>query len=250
MPCLDDPEKRLLNAILRGAAVWSAPTDLAAELGWNLDETTDRLADLDASGWIEVWERSSDVVVTLSTLGAERLRVRLVEHGRNLTPRWLSLDEPEPPAPRASGVFVNARAMELEFVIDSALRPDEQVELDDEAARFAMRSGRRTSKDDAPRPTRFLGQSLTPWPGPAEFEKPPCPSCGGRALAPVEYCLGCDRWGLDSSTARPRPLPSAEVVRARSLLEDKARRELRKIRLRRRIKDREAARRAGSRKRD
>lgn len=250
MACVNDYGKLLLGAILRGATVWSAPADLANELGWNIDETTDRLAELDATGWIEVWERPREVVVTLSSLGAERLGVRLVEHGRSLTPRWLAINEPEPPAPRASGVFRNARAMELEFVLDPAPSPDEQAEIADETIRLASRSSRRPGNAEPPKPSRFLGQGLTPWPGPSAFTKPPCPACGGRLLTSVEYCLGCDRWGLDSAFARNnRPVPSPETTQALALLEQKDQRDRRKARIRRRLERLEEARRVGSRRR-
>ena len=219
----------------RGKTVWSAPADLASELGWSVDETTDRLAELDATGWVQVWERARDVVVTLSSLGAERLGVRLVEFGLNLTPRWLAINEPEPPIPRASGVFINARAMELEFVIDPAPRPDEQAESAEETFRFASRQSRRGGKLEPPQPSRFLGQGLTPWPGPAAFQKPPCPACGGDPLTPVEYCLGCDRWGLDPVCPRNRAVTSPESAEALNLREQQEQRDRRKARMRQRL---------------
>ncbi|GAC1325461.1 MAG: hypothetical protein NVSMB14_17660 [Isosphaeraceae bacterium] len=249
MACVNDYGKLLLGAILRGATVWSAPADLAIELGWDIDETTDRLAELDATGWIEVWERPREIVVTLSSLGAERLGVRMVEHGRSLTPRWLAINEPEPPPPRASGVFLNARAMELEFVLDTAPSPDEQAEIAEETIRLAARSSRRPGKAEPPKPSRFIGQGLSPWPGPEAFTKPPCPACGGRLLTPVEYCLGCDRWGLDPASARNRTVPSPETAQALALLEQKDQRDRRKARMRRRLERLEEDRRAGSRRR-
>ena len=248
---VNEQETLLLGAILRGATVWSAPGDLANDLGWSVDATTDRLAELDAAGWIEVWERKPecDVVVTLSSLGAERLGVRLVEYGLNLTPRWLAINEPEPPLPRVSGVFINARAMDLEFVVDPSPRPDEQAESGEESARFASGPSRRGGKHEPPKPKRFVGQGLVPWPGPEAFEKPLCPACSGGPLAPSEYCLGCDRWGLDAVASRTPSVPSPETAEAIAVREEHAARAARKARMRERLERLAQERKEGSRRR-
>ena len=116
----------------------------------DLEETTDLLAALDADGWLSAWERPSRVVVTLSVGAASRLGVRLVESGRDEVPRWARPGEPEPPSPRASGVFRDERAARLELVVDPSPRPEEAAERAEEAT-----AGRRSRGPPARVPSKF-----------------------------------------------------------------------------------------------
>ena len=129
-------------------------------LGRDVEETTDLLADLDAEGWLSAWERGDDVVVTLSTVGASWLGVRLVEFGPNETPRWAGSGEPEPPRPRASRVFRGERAASLASVVDPSASASEVLERA-EAAPKSWRShrpraaGRPRSSADPSAPDRL-----------------------------------------------------------------------------------------------
>src|SRR4051812_264339 len=105
---------RIVEALVSAPVAWQSPEDLASATGRTLDETADLLAALDASGWLEAWERPGEVVVTLSVAAASRLGVRLVEVGPDETPRWSRLGMPDPKSPRASGVFRVERAASLE----------------------------------------------------------------------------------------------------------------------------------------
>lgn len=45
-----------------------------------------------------------------------------------------------------------------------------------------------------PYPTVLVGEGTALW---DSLHYDVCPGCGGRELKPHEYCLRCDRWGLD-----------------------------------------------------
>lgn len=66
----------LLDALQQGAGTWRTPSEVAADLGWDPESTTDLLADLDVAGLVEVWERRNDVVVALSDHGRRALAAR------------------------------------------------------------------------------------------------------------------------------------------------------------------------------
>lgn len=201
---LPETWRQILRAVIAAPLAWQSPEAIAAALGWEVDATTDILADLDAAGWLSIWERDDGLTVTLSTLSAERLRVRLVEVGAALTPRWWSIGDPEPTAPKARHVCADDRAATLEFAVDPAPTPEEAL-----AAAEVAAHGRGAKLP--PRPTLLIGQGLTPWPGPAADNPAPCPACRDEPLDATAYCLRCDRWGLDDRerperTARPTSL--------------------------------------------
>lgn len=195
---LTESNKPILAAILRGPVGWILPTELARDLDWETGVVLDALADLDADGWLEVHEEESGPSLALSTLGAERLGVKLIEVGDRQELRWASVGDPEPPMPRARHVCSSDRAALFDFALDPDLSPDEQAELAEESAETARRSEENPNpRRTLPRPVLLIGESLTPWPGPKRAAHPPCPACGGKPLAPHSYCLCCDRWGLD-----------------------------------------------------
>jgi hypothetical protein len=222
--------RRVVRALIGAPIAWQTPFELAAAMGLDLEATTDLLASLDVDGWLSPWERESDVVVTLSVAAAARLGVRLVESGQREAPRWSRIGEPEPPAPRASGVFRDERAATLERVVDPSARPDEEV---DARPTDAAGSRERCVLDGLPRPTLLVGLGMTPWPGPGDGRKASCPGCGSKRLGPTMYCLYCDRWGLDhlvvgAQVARVRPLRPAIEDTRRADLDRLARKDKRK----------------------
>jgi hypothetical protein len=223
---LSEEGRRVVEALVRGPLAWQSPIELASAMGLNLEGITDLLADLDADGWLSPWEREGDVLVTLSAGAAARLGVRLVESGRDEAPRWSSLGNPEPPMPRASGVFRDERAAWLELVVDPTDSPEEALERAEEALeRSSIPSNPRERVFIAglPLPTLLLGLGLTPWPGPGDDRKALCPSCGSRRLGPSVYCLYCDRWGLDHLLLDE---PKGRGRLPRSVQDDARRREL------------------------
>ena len=216
-------DRAILEALAVGSLAWQSPQELATELDLDLDAVTDRLAELDLDGWLAVWERPEGLVVTLSAWGADRLGLRLVEVPERLDYRWID-----------SKLFdglrgrTRARAAEpsrddpLVALLDPSPPPGWGLDAFEKPAGFrpeSDRSLRRRRPDGFPCPSRLIGQGLTPWPGPRDPDpswdrrqgKPPtCPACGDRPLSTREYCLRCDRWGLDdqdSSSRRPNSDP-------------------------------------------
>lgn len=229
---LSESWQEVLEALVAAPAAWLTPAQVAGALGREVEETTDLLCDLDLAGWIEVCDSDPAPIVSLSPLGAERLGVKLVETGREATPRWAPAGEPEPPAPRPRHVFASARAASLDFVTDPSADPVAAAERGERAAaaeRSVVLSGEQAPArasargDDLPAPSVLLGVGLTPWPGPGQSTAPDatCPVCGSRRLGPHMYCLYCDRWGLDRlapqasrppGPARPPRLTPADPV--------------------------------------
>ncbi len=210
---LTGESRGVVEALLAAPVAWQSPIELARALGRDVEETTDLIAALDADGWLAAWDRGAELVVTLSVAAAARLGVRLVEVGADEVPRWARHGDPEPPRPRASGVFRGERAAMLDLVVD----PSASVDLAFERAEgFAKPTdGLRTPAAGVrsgvfPLPTLLIGSGLTPWPGPGDGRKASCPGCRSRRLRPSAYCLCCDRWGHDhllGDEPPPRPVP-------------------------------------------
>ncbi len=200
----------VLHALRRGLSAWVTPADLALQVGQDESTLTDLLADLDVAGWICVWEREDGLAVMLTNWAARQLGVRLEEVGGGLQYRWVDAGNPEPSVFRARNV-TRADALEnLDLVFDPHPTPDEALEaldfalwnLQNPASRRDLDAGR------VPAPTHLLGESTIPWPGPSPVPVQ-CPICQERSLEPQEYCLHCDRWGLDhlfglNPSSRPR----------------------------------------------
>ncbi len=170
-------------------------------MGRDVEEVTDLLVDLDVAGWVDVWDRDPVPLVTLLALAAERLHVHLVEEGGDEVPRWARAGDPPPPRPRAKHVCAAEGAAALDFVPDRLATPDVAAEQAEEADALASTlpdgCARAVKVDDLPWPTLLVGLGLTPWPGPDRDPCASCPACGSRRLEPHEYCLCCDRWGMD-----------------------------------------------------
>ncbi len=208
---LSESGRRLIEALLGASVAWQSPEELAEATGGELEATLDALATLDADGWLAAWPRGDGLVVTLSVGAVSALEVRLVEVGPGQVPRWAGASEPDPEPPRASGVFRADRAASLELVVDPGISPEEAAGLAEARSARVAPPGARPGPiaiELLPRPTRFLGTSTTPWPGPGDGRKASCPVCGSKRLDPATYCLYCDRWGLDH-LVRGEPAPKS-----------------------------------------
>jgi hypothetical protein len=167
------------------------------------------LIELENEGLIDWWrqgswlEDSRRYLVFLTPLACERLGVRITDEltygksheGRRPAPRYDQADD------------------WLDDLVDDGPGPDELAEAAEEAGRPTR---------DGPKPTFLVGQSLCPWPGPAEVAfvaqlEQPCLACGDKPLAPSAYCLVCDRWGMDrphgGKRRRRRPCPNEGTIR-------------------------------------
>jgi hypothetical protein len=253
----------LLNALLGAPVAWQAPSELAAALGLDDESVTDTLCDLDTAGWLVVWESDKGPYVTLSSLAAERLCVHLIEVGPAETPRWAPVADPGPPPARSKNVCQSSRSASFELEPDPDSPPDIAAERAERASdrlkAQASQAVHGNRGDDLPRPSAYVGLGLSPWPGPAQVSDGVCPACCGRRLRPHEYCLFCDRWGLDGLLPAPlsgrsphaarspkwsRPRQNAEALEREALERDRTRR---KDKRRRRRQSQSASRRNKSR---
>ena len=190
----------VMKALIGAPLAWQTPTQLASALGTDLEAMLDLLCNLDAAGWLDVWEDQDGPLITLSPLSAALLCVRIVEVGPSEAPRWAGSGDPDPPPLRSRGVFSSARSADLEYVID----PSSLIEIDVEEVAAGGEETEARAKARLkyePRPRIFIGTSLSPWPGPSEIKKAICPACEEKVLRTPMYCLYCDRWGCDSQNA-------------------------------------------------
>jgi hypothetical protein len=213
---LTEEGRAVIEALVAAPIAWRSSSELASATGLGLEATADLLATLDVGGWLSAWERPDDVVVTLSAEAAWKLDVRVVESGPGATPRWAGRSQPEPPPPRASGLFRGELAARLERVVDGQPGPVAEAERAEEAAARSaapVAPHSMVAADSLPRPSLLVGTGLSPWPGPGDGRKATCPACRSRRLGPSSYCLCCDRWGLDHlirGESPPRPGPRRE----------------------------------------
>lgn len=198
LPVPSEIQDLILARILRGSIAWQTLEELEVATGMDAQTIGDAVADLDATGWLDAWERDPDPVVTLSVAGAARLGARIVERGASMTPCWALAGEPEPPEPAAANVAHLARSGGLSTLPDPQPGPELLAMFHEEhLLSVPSRRPRRITAEILPWPTILLGTSLTPWPGPGAFRAGHCPACHSRPLGHSMYCLGCDRWGLD-----------------------------------------------------
>jgi hypothetical protein len=206
MDCIPELWRPIVDFLMKAPIAWQSPDQIATGLGWPLESTMDKLCAMDETGWISVWEDNQGVQVTLTVRSAELLQVNLIETGPEETPHWSPRGEPvpKPTEPKnVSAVEIYARQEQL---IEPAPSPDLAAEgserAEQSAAAFRQRLLRTILIEDLPLPQRLIGVNLTPWPGPSvPHQADACPACGGRPLRPQEYCLCCDRWGLDEVLA-------------------------------------------------
>jgi hypothetical protein len=210
---LPETWKAIVDVLLRATVAWQTSARIAEALGRDVEETTDLLSQMDEAGWITVWDADPEPFLILSALAAERLHVHLVEVGPNETPRWARIGDPLPPSPKARNVPWMKQAAALDLVPASRPSPEvEAIRSEQVERRAILRAGAHVPRDpiaSLPPPRLFRGEGLTPWPGPGQKGPSPCPACGGQPLRRHEYCLYCDRWGLDAL------LPSVPPPRVR-----------------------------------
>lgn len=155
----------VMRAILAGREPWQPVGSFDAG----------ELAELYDLGWVECWELTTGMVVTLSEWAAERLGYRV---------------DPAPDAPRSWVRVTSVKTVPAPEAAEAT--PDPVV--------YAMRG---------PFPTLLLGSSMT-WRTAAT--PTPCDACGGAVRDRDHYCLRCDRWGRDG--AKPPVRTQANVDRA------------------------------------
>jgi hypothetical protein len=216
---LPDSWKTLLDVLIAAPVAWQSIDRVATALDADIEGLMDLLCEMDVAGWISVWEGGDDgmgVSITLTPLAAERLHVVMVEVGPDELPRWMRPGDPAPASPpRAKHVCHLEIAARLDALPDPILFTDHACERAERVAAQAASLAESEERCELkiaklPRPTRFLGESLTPWPGPAESSGETCPACLGDPLPDHVYCLVCDRWGLDTLLANltGRQVPS------------------------------------------
>jgi hypothetical protein len=140
----------ILHAIVNGPIAWQSPRELAARTGLPREQVLDEVAWLDELGWLAVWDRQVDQVVTLTPLAEELLDVHLVEVGPSELPRWARAGDVEPPRPRPRGLFESWQDRRLERLVDPRPTPVEAAIAAEEAA-----------------PDPFELQDPPAWPSPA-----------------------------------------------------------------------------------
>ena len=132
MTALTDAGRALIEALIEAPLAWSSPRELARRTRTGPDEVLDLVAVLEEAGWLEGWDREVDAVVTLTPWAAELLGVRIVEVGESELPRWARADQPDPPPPRARGVFVTWQEERAQRAIDPRPTPIEAHILEEE----------------------------------------------------------------------------------------------------------------------
>jgi hypothetical protein len=198
---LHDP---ILSLVVRWTLV--TPREVAAVLGCDIEQASDRLDVLVDEGWLAFWpveEVGRPPAVTLTPWAAERLGVVLDNDSR-----WIAADQPrrtlrvdrrrrfltETDHDAASG-----RSSLAKHVDPREPEPWIHATVAEETAYWHSRGVYRGDhgRDRLPFPTVLLGLSIS-WDGPEiTATRRHCRSCGGRRLKAHEYCLKCDNWGLE-----------------------------------------------------
>gem|GEM_PF-1920401 len=80
---LPEPQGKALDAIVAGRLAWSTAKELA-----RLGHTAETLEALEAAGLVERWELPKELAWTLTSWGAFKLGLEIVEVGREEDPRW------------------------------------------------------------------------------------------------------------------------------------------------------------------
>jgi hypothetical protein len=162
---------------------------------------------------VEGWYLDEGLTVVLSPLGAARLGVEVRETRPDVY-AWVAIGTPLSP-------WKSTRDTPEYYGLIYAVSPDPgPVEL----AEIAERLERSVRRDSAaitngtrnalsfPQPRHLLG-STTRWDGPDR--KGPCPGCTGRDLTSTQYCLICERWGLDWCLPKVKPARPAKPKAAK-----------------------------------
>jgi hypothetical protein len=210
------------GALIDGPCAWLSEAELARALGSDGPAVAAAVEVLVAAGLLARWARPDGPVVTLSPLGAAQLGARLVETRGAEVYRWST--EAVSVRSRTISAAQRRRMHDHHALVEQI--PDHRT------AEPADRPSRpRLTIETAPRPRVILwGHCAWPWDEAGRRRRPAtrcrvcsarkrrharlacsacgfglrarpvldhCPACRGRKLAPVEYCLRCDRWGMD-----------------------------------------------------
>lgn len=196
----------ILATIVNYDAAWITPASISEKIQCPNDVVEDCLADLETESLITTWEdEDGRLSVTLTPLGAEKLGVQLTPIDDTRC-RWMRLDQP---APRLHATSQVREAWEDSLPIsDSSPGPEDIAAMNEEIGalcafpisrrkqlpRTSWRGIQRLDENFLPYPTMLLGVGIALW---DNIEHRVCPGCQNRELETYEYCLRCDRWGMD-----------------------------------------------------
>ena len=186
----------VVEALLSASVAWRSPAHLAAGSGLPLPAVFCALADLEADEWICHWETEDELTVTLTPIGAARLGVRLIEVGHNEHPRWTNIESPDPPLPKAKGIFRDYQALALIPDPRSEVSLDEEAELVPVADPAGCPGLGSPGAPDA-QPHRHLEHGD---PGHLRAPGEPCPACGSA----LSKRAGCPYCSAPETVAAPR----------------------------------------------
>jgi hypothetical protein len=202
-----DEWSAVLGAVVDGARAWSGAREIAALLEWPVEYVNEVLSDLSANGLVEPW----GAAFTLTPLSAEGLKVHIVERGYRYV--WAPLFDHGRPA--------RSKAVEASEAMDPSLSPLDVAAAREESDRWLPRGP--FDVDRLPRPRVIVTGSETTW-----SERPArvagrryvvkmaayaCSACRNSKMDPCDYCLRCDRWGLDGLVAARRRAAKATSSR-------------------------------------
>lgn len=239
----DDDDGNLLDA--SAAAVWLVLStdgrvlvpiaDIGNAAGLGIAEAEAALDQLSRAGLASVWTADGSTRATLTPYAAERLRLKIQG------PRWVGAKAPDPrvriagiggaerlasvPDPRGTTLEALAAVEAAEIQVEPALRRKRRA--DATGARF-----RRTEAEQTGRALPAMARTMAgvqAWP-PRRLWGGACPVCRGRPLATLDYCLWCDRWGLDWILRRAFDQAAERKAERKAAREKAARRETRKQR--------------------
>ncbi len=89
MNALTEQSRRLLEMLQDGTLSSNTPAEVARKLGWDVEQTTDLLADLHVAGWIVVHEFADRITVSLSSHAVERFEATVpTSLARPVFSRW------------------------------------------------------------------------------------------------------------------------------------------------------------------
>lgn len=233
----------LCLAIARSKVVAPTVDRLARRMGLEPDDLEARIVAAYDAGDVEPWHKGGKDRVTLTPRTAARLGVKIPPDGK----RWARAGCPEP-APRVAvrswlepagddevarylntaadvpdgsdegiGIGVDgeddAPTPFPESVADDAPGPVQAAIATEELLRKVGERERPSAGWAPPFPTVLLGQRLL-WPV-ARARGEACPSCRDRCR-PWEYCLWCDRFGLEHLLGRAKPLQTDAEAKAQA----------------------------------
>jgi hypothetical protein len=208
----------LLRGLATGRADWRGPEAVARSAGIEAEKTADMLASLDSAGWIDCdADHPAGLAVCLSTLGADRLGVKITEVGPGEVPVWSRANFAERTKVRKQPgqVYLSELpgADPYPDPSDDDTEDPSWYDLPDKGpgpaelagqAEDAERAWAEFQSDPYPRlrppmelkPSIILGTNAQ-WHGPRSTPPKVCPGCRNKPIASNVACVyeSCDRWG-------------------------------------------------------